>query len=220
MNHLKLLNRLKLQHILFFITILFGLGGTFNLLGAIRTSEYKEVSGYITDVETTSELTRSGRRTLYNYTIIWTCDGKMYKRNVHEAINAPDESTTEFWADENNTTAIASKPTEIRNAAFLDIIIAVVSAILGGILHSRTKKIDKSNKKNTQKETDENYYYAFIMLAIGLFFIIVILALLLWADLKEGKPFDPVMKDELFVFSILFVICLIGIKIKKNKIEE
>lgn len=208
------MNRLKLQYILFFITILFGLGGTFNLLSAIRTSEYKKVSGYITDVETTSDLTKSGRRTRYNYTIIWTCDGKMYKRNVHEAINAPDESTTEFWADENNTTAIASKPTEIRYNAYLNIIIAVVSAILGGILHSRTKKTDKSNKKNTQKESNEKGYIL-IMTAIALFFGIAICALSLLVDLKEGKPFDPVMKDELFVFSILFVICLIGTKIKK-----
>ena len=215
------MNRLNLQYMLFIIAITSVLCGIFNFLSSIHTSEYKEVSGYITDVETTSELTRSGRRTLYNYTIIWTCDGKMYKRNVHEAMNAPDESTTEFWADENNTTAIASSPTEIRNEAYLNIIVAIVSVIFGGILHSRTKKTDKSNKKNTQKETDENYYYyALIVLAIGMFFGIVILALLLLSDLKEGKPFNKDELDVLSVLSVSFVICLIGIKIKKIRLKN
>ena len=52
--------RLKVQHILYLIAVVFGVIGFLNFQSSMRTSSYEKVSGYITDVEETSELTKAG----------------------------------------------------------------------------------------------------------------------------------------------------------------
>ena len=46
--------RLKVQHILYLIAVVFGVIGFLNFQSSMRTSSYEKVSGYITDVEETS----------------------------------------------------------------------------------------------------------------------------------------------------------------------
>lgn len=102
--------RLKVQHILYLIAVVFGVIGFLNFQSSMRTSSYEKVSGYITDVEETSELTKAGYKPRYNYIIHWFRDGEEYQRAVYEALSEPDESATEFWASLDNTDAIASEP--------------------------------------------------------------------------------------------------------------
>ncbi|MFQ9465013.1 MAG: hypothetical protein ACLR09_08960 [Gallintestinimicrobium sp.] len=103
-----------------------------NFQSSMRTSSYEKVSGYITDVEETSELTKAGYKPRYNYIIHWFRDGEEYQRAVYEALSEPDESATEFWASLDNTDAIASEPAGIRTEAYLNWLVAALSAILGG----------------------------------------------------------------------------------------
>ena len=111
--------RLKVQHILYLIAVVFGVIGFLNFQSSMRTSSYEKVSGYITDVEETSELTKAGYKPRYNYIIHWFRDGEEYQRAVYEALSEPDESATEFWASLDNTDAIASEPAGIRTEAYL-----------------------------------------------------------------------------------------------------
>ena len=112
--------RLKVQHILYLIAVVFGVIGFLNFQSSMRTSSYEKVSGYITDVEETSELTKAGYKPRYNYIIHWFRDGEEYQRAVYEALSEPDESATEFWASLDNTDAIASEPEGIRTEAYLN----------------------------------------------------------------------------------------------------
>ena len=68
--------RLKVQHILYLIAVVFGVIGFLNFQSSMRTSSYEKVSGYITDVEETSELTKAGYKPRYNYIIHWFRDGE------------------------------------------------------------------------------------------------------------------------------------------------
>lgn len=88
--------RLKVQHILYLIAVVFGVIGFLNFQSSMRTSSYEKVSGYITDVEETSELTKAGYKPRYNYIIHWFRDGEEYQRAVYEALSESDESATEF----------------------------------------------------------------------------------------------------------------------------
>ena len=76
--------RLKVQHILYLIAVVFGVIGFLNFQSSMRTSSYEKVSGYITDVEETSELTKAGYKPRYNYIIHWFRDGEEYQRAVYE----------------------------------------------------------------------------------------------------------------------------------------
>lgn len=137
--------RLKVQHILYLIAVVFGVIGFLNFQSSMRTSSYEKVSGYITDVEETSELTKAGYKPRYNYIIHWFRDGEEYQRAVYEALSEPDESATEFWASLDNTDAIASEPAGIRTEAYLNWLVAALSAILGG--DDRCQKYQENGKK-------------------------------------------------------------------------
>ena len=140
--------RLKVQHILYLIAVVFGVIGFLNFQSSMRTSSYEKVSDYITDVEETSELTKAGYKPRYNYIIHWFRDGEEYQRAVYEALSEPDESATEFWASLDNTDAIASEPEGIRTEAYLNWLVAALSAILGG--DDRCQKYQENGKKQKQ----------------------------------------------------------------------
>ena len=70
--------RLKVQHILYLIAVVFGVIGFLNFQSSMRTSSYEKVSGYITDVEETSELTKAG----YKPIILFI--GSVMVRNINE----------------------------------------------------------------------------------------------------------------------------------------
>ncbi len=73
--------RLKVQHILYLIAVVFGVIGFLNFQSSMRTSSYEKVSGYITDVEETSELTKAGYKPRYNFILFI---GSVMVRNINE----------------------------------------------------------------------------------------------------------------------------------------
>lgn len=151
--------RLKVQHILYLIAVVFGVIGFLNFQSSMRTSSYEKVSGYITDVEETSELTKAGYKPRYNYIIHWFRDGEEYQRAVYEALSEPDESATEFWASLDNTDAIASEPAGIRTEAYLNWLVAALSAILGGMIDGRnTRKTGKTEADVEMKGKMRRFY--------------------------------------------------------------
>ena len=72
--------RLKVQHILYLIAVVFGVIGFLNFQSSMRTSSYEKVSGYITDVEETSELTKAD----ISQDIIILFIGSVMVRNINE----------------------------------------------------------------------------------------------------------------------------------------
>ena len=162
--------RLKVQHILYLIAVVFGVIGFLNFQSSMRTSSYEKVSGYITDVEETSELTKAGYKPRYNYIIHWFRDGEEYQRAVYEALSEPDESATEFWASLDNTDAIASEPAGIRTEAYLNWLVAALSAILGGMIDARnTRKMGKNRSRRRDERENAQILWSVVAfcMAIG-----------------------------------------------------
>ena len=125
---------------------------------------------YITDVEETSELTKAGYKPRYNYIIHWFRDGEVYQRAVYEALSEPDESATEFWASLDNTDAIASEPAGIRTEAYLNWLVAALSAILGGMIDARnTRKTGKNRSRRRDERENAQILWSVVAfcMAIG-----------------------------------------------------
>ena len=208
--------RLKVQHILYLIAVVFGVIGFLNFQSSMRTSSYEKVSGYITDVEETSELTKAGYKPRYNYIIHWFRDGEEYQRAVYEALSEPDESATEFWASLDNTDAIASEPAGIRTEAYLNWLVAALSAILGGIIDARNSRKTGKNRSRRRDER-ENAQILWSVVAFCMAIGVAITGFSLWISYRDGYYINSVMKDLLLVFAIGFIGCLIGVKKNKTK---
>lgn len=208
--------RLKVQHILYLIAVVFGVIGFLNFQSSMRTSSYEKVSGYITDVEETSELTKAGYKPRYNYIIHWFRDGEEYQRAVYEALSEPDESATEFWASLDNTDAIASESAGIRTEAYLNWLVAALSAILGGMIDARnTRKTGKNRSR--RRDERENAQILWSVVAFCMAIGVAITGFSLWISYRDGYYINSVMKDLLLVFAIGFIGCLIGVKKNKTK---
>ena len=191
--------RLKVQHILYLIAVVFGVIGFLNFQSSMRTSSYEKVSGYITDVEETSELTKAGYKPRYNYIIHWFRDGEEYQRAVYEALSEPDESATEFWASLDNTDAIASEPAGIRTEAYLNWLVAALSAILGGMIDARnTRKTGKNRSR--RRDERENAQILWSVVAFCMAIGVAITGFSLWISYRDGYYINSVMKDLLLVF--------------------
>ena len=207
---------MKVQHILYLIAVVFGVIGFLNFQSSMRTSSYEKVSGYITDVEETSELTKAGYKPRYNYIIHWFRDGEEYQRAVYEALSEPDESATEFWASLDNTDAIASEPAGIRTEAYLNWLVAALSAILGGMIDARnTRKMGKNRSR--RRDERENAQILWSVVAFCMAIGVAITGFSLWISYRDGYYINSVMKDLLLVFAIGFIGCLIGVKKNKTK---
>ena len=123
---------------------------------------------------------------------------------------------TEFWASLDNTDAIASEPAGIRTEAYLNWLVAALSAILGGMIDARnTRKTGKNRSR--RRDERENAQILWSVVAFCMAIGVAITGFSLWISYRDGYYINSVMKDLLLVFAIGFIGCLIGVKKNKTK---
>ena len=92
-------------------------------------------------------MTKAGYKPRYNYIIHWFRDGEEYQRAVYEALSSRMSPQQSFGQALDNTDAIASEPAGIRTEAYLNWLVAALSAILGD---DRCQKYQENGKKQKQ----------------------------------------------------------------------
>lgn len=200
-----------LSFLIWFFSVFFLLIGFFNAHSFILTKEYISVPGWISDVETTSKFVKGRKTARYNYIIHWYMDGELYSRQVEKAIQPPDETISEVWADVNHDSAIASSPKEIEKEAFFDFIIAISLGMIGLLLYKSSNE-----SLNIRKETWETIYYSGI---VGFAALLGGAALML-AILCTESNLEAYTRHVLTDLLVIFLILAIGAGIAIRKIKK
>lgn len=201
----------KLSFLIWFFCAFFLFVGFFNAHSFILTKKYICVPGWISDVETTSEFVKGRKTVRYNYVIHWYMDGEFYSRQVEKAMQPPDETISEVWADINHENALPSSPTEIEKEAFIDFIVAAGLGIIGLLLY---RSSDES--LNIRKETWETLYYSGI---VGFIIMLGGAALMLTIICTESN-LESYTRTILTDLLVIFLIMAVGFWVIIRKIKN
>lgn len=207
------LKNIKLHYLMWMISIAFTIIVILNVHSSYLTKDYECVPGKIEDVTETKELTKKGYEVRYNYVITWYRDGQYFKRAVHEAFSAPDESITKVWVNDDNTDAIVSNVSKTRRETLFMGGIAIVCFIVG-VLSSRTSR----KKSPPNKETLESLYYSLIVSSITMLVGVAIVVIVLSVANTEGYYCSPVIKDLIAIFALGFVASVVGARKIKHRL--
>lgn len=138
--------RNRLSVILCFFSAFSIIIGFLNAHSSVLMKDYVCVPGWISDVETTSVYKKGGQQIRYHYVIHWYADGEYYSRQVNEAMNAPDDSISEVWADPHNETAIASDPKESKKEALFQFTLAILLSVTALICQKNQMTVCRSQE--------------------------------------------------------------------------
>lgn len=111
--------------------------GIINIVSAEKQKDYIETIGYITNIEQDTELTRSGRRIVWSYDIVWELDGVKHSRHVYKALSKPNEDNTVFYASPDGKTAYSSDSGVVQRTGIMFIIVSVILYLIGIVVRKR-----------------------------------------------------------------------------------
>ena len=207
------ISKLKIHIILWWAAAVIFVMGIMNWHSSLVTKDYRCLDGEIMNVEAVKVLQKPGYVTRYNYTIVWYDNDIYYEKNVHEAIDRPNESQTKVWVNSDNTDVILGDSTSARNMAYENFGVAAIVFILGILFAPRGKK-----KKMSVAEMESKYTGAVLMailMAIADLFMIFIYC----STKSEHIYITPVVWDIMVVFTIILAISIVRIVRLRKKLK-
>ena len=207
-----IISKLKIHVILWCAAAVIFIVGIMNWHSSLVTKDYRCLDGKIINVEAVKVLQKPGYVTRYNYTIIWYDNNIYYERNVHEAIDRPDECQTKVWVNVDNTDVILEDSTSARHTAYENFGVAVILFILGILFTPKGNK-----KKKMSADEIESKYISSILMAVVMVISDLFMIYLYCSTISEHIYITPVLWDLIGVFTIILVISIVNIiKLKKK----
>lgn len=205
--------------ILFIISGVCLLAAMMNSHTSVETKDYREMEGYICNVEEGQELWHGRYVTRYSYDIVWYDDGQEYSRHLDGQISAGEEGPVTIWVHPENLDAVLGSSEAVGENVHIDLLISIVTAIIGYILF----KV-KFNEKRMSRFELEDYLFSvriYSMLTVVLAIIgAVMLVVMNYNDMKDGEYVRAAMYAPLLLCGGIVIIGLFqffkaGRKMKK-----
>ena len=155
------------RRMLLVIACVFYILAFIQLKGAVISTDYIEVPGYVTDISSRKVLRKRGIKTEYTYTVHWTYEGEEHSQKAR-SLERPDENLSYVRINKENTDMIAGSLEGQHRGALGSFVFATVALIAGIILYKKDK-----DKKISKDEWDTILSYTWVMIFIfpfGIFF--------------------------------------------------
>lgn len=205
--------------------ILFILSGVCLLVAMMNShnsadiQDYREMEGYICNVEENQELWHGRYVTRYSYDIVWYDDGQEYSRHLDGQMDKEQEGAVTIWVHPENLDAVLSGSEDIGDDTPVYLLISIVTAIIGYILFKM-----KFNEKRMSRPELEDY-----LLTVRISSMLVVVLAVIGAgifvvtnyyDMKNGEYVRPSMYDPAILCGGIAIIGLFqffkaGRKMKK-----
>lgn len=209
------ISKLKVHIILWGISAVMVFVGIMNLHSSFVTKDYRCVDGEIINIEAVKILQKPGYVTRYNYTIIWYDNNIRHERNVHEAIDRPNESQTQVWINSDNTDVILGDSTSAKHLAYENFGVAVITFIIGMLFVPRQNK-----KKKMSVDEMESMYYMAIVAAAAMVFGDFLMLFFYCSSKSKHIYMTPVFWDLGGGFTVILVISIVIIVKLKKKLKQ
>lgn len=199
---------IKNPHLICFILSAVLLLTTFlNLHSAGLSEDYIQTTGEITNVEEDMKIVHGTRRTYYDFDVSWEMDGQTYEKHFDDQFDYQPEGSVDIWVSPDYSEVRFASGREVYESSTLNLVIGVISGILGFVLlkrkNGKRRYVSKAEKMDRLENLQIGSGLGFFCFVTGGCFI----GYDMYKEYHELMKVNPLTVDLMVIVGAGMLIC-------------